>query len=115
MAEHNQFEIDNAWELVEVTSPRGEKQAYKINRVSKQVLFRTRVGDGNQQDWRGCNVTYESIKRQNHRTIESAEIVSAVKATPGIVDLPAPDNGRKSKAKPLDLASVAPLGHKHSD
>ena len=112
MAEHNQFEIDNAWELVEFTSPRAEKQVYKINSVSKHVLFRTRVGDGNQQEWRGCNVTYESIKGQNHRTIESAEIASAVKATAGIVsvDVPAHDNNaRKTKVKALDLESVAPF------
>ncbi len=109
MAEHNQFEIDNAWELVEVTSPRGEKQVYQINAVSKHVLFRTRVGDGNQQDWRGCNVTYESIKRQKHRRIESAEIASAVKATADIVPVDMQDHGRKTKVKPLDLQSVAPF------
>jgi len=113
MAEHNQFDIDNSWEIVEVTSPRGDKQVYKINSVSKHVMFRTRIGDGNSEDWRGCNVSYDAIKRQNHRVLTAADlephIVGAIVAP---VTTQAPVPPEVPKAKPIDLASVAPFAKK---
>jgi len=72
MASQNQFEIDNAWEEVQVTSRMGDFAHYKINAITKQVLIRTKVGDGNQQDWRGCNVSYEAVKRLRHTVVNPA-------------------------------------------
>ena len=112
MAEHNPFEIDQAWELVEVTSPRGEKQVYKINGVSKQVYFKTAPGDGNSADWRGCNVSFDAIKQQNHRVIEAESLKERGAGSP---TKPPEIVVEHKKAKPIDLESVAPGAKKRME
>lgn len=57
-AEHDEF--------VTVTSAKGDTAEFKINAMTKQVFIKTAPGDGNEQLWRHCNVSYDAIKSQAH-------------------------------------------------
>lgn len=101
MAQHNEFEIDSAWEMIEVTSNRGDKAIYRINSISKEVLMQTSLGDGNQFTWRGCNVSYEAIKKANHVPIGNEPVLPAPMSQPV-------KHQHKPKENALDLESIAP-------
>lgn len=114
MAQHNQFEIDSAWQEGTITSAKGDRAHVKTNSVTKEVWVRTVVGDGNAMEWRKTNTTYEAIMAQGFQPVKPGEqpqpLQIVAPSQPVALPQPAP-NGHKVKAQPLDLQSVQPLGH----
>lgn len=48
-------------EIVTVTSSKGDVATYKINALTKSVHIKTLPGDGNEQEFRHCNASYDAI------------------------------------------------------
>lgn len=116
---HDQTEIDGAWVEGTIRSSKGDVAHVRVNSVSKEVWTKTRIGDGNSQEWRKTNSTYAAVLAQGFTPIVPGEpvpaVVEAALPAPAAVREAAGNNGG---VKPLDLESVAPFGkraRKHSE
>lgn len=67
-------------EIVTITSPKGDEATYKINKLTKQVHIKTQPGDGNDQEWRHCNVSYDAIAKLVGRDSEGNPVTSGVES-----------------------------------
>jgi len=106
---HNPFEIEAAWQEGTITSPKGDKAHVRINSITKEVFIKTRIGDGNHQEWRKTNSTYEAILSQGFQSAKPADILNAENAPTQapVTDTAGQTNGHSSG---IDYESVAPFG-----